>query len=195
MPAAVDFYFDFSSPYGYLASLEVDSLAARHGRVAAWRPILLGVVFKTTGQSPLLNQPLRGPYARHDLERTARRLGVPYRLPEPFPVNAIAASRAFYWLQDRDPAAALAFARRVFAAVFVDGRDIGPPAVVADLAGVKGVAAALDDPAVKDRLRREVEAAMARGVFGSPTLVVDGEPFWGFDRFADVERWLAGGPW
>lgn len=195
MPAPIDFYFDFSSPYGYFASLEVESLAARHGRAVAWRPILLGVVFKTTGQSPLLNQPLRGAYARRDLERTARRLRAPYRLPDPFPINAMAASRAFYWLHGRDPAGAVAFAREVFHAIFAEGRDMGPPAAVIELARVDGLAAALDDPAVKARLKDEVDAAMALGVFGSPTLAVDGEPFWGYDRLADVERWLAAGGW
>jgi 2-hydroxychromene-2-carboxylate isomerase len=195
LAAPIEFYFDFSSPYGYFASLEVDALAARHGRAAAWRPILLGVVFKTTGQSPLLLQPLRGAYAKRDLARTARRLGVPYTIPAAFPINAIAASRAFYWLHDRDPTAAVAFAHKVFAAIFAEGHDMSPPAAVIDLARTEGLAQALDDPAVKARLKDEVDRAMALGVFGSPTLVIDGEPFWGYDRFSDAERWLATGGW
>ncbi|MSP83364.1 MAG: 2-hydroxychromene-2-carboxylate isomerase [Alphaproteobacteria bacterium] len=200
MIAPLDFYFDFSSPYGYLASLEIDELAARHGRAARWRPILLGVVFKTTGQSPLLDQPLRGPYARRDLARTARELGVPFRLPDIFPINAMAASRAYYWFDSQDPAKARAFAQGVFAAIFVEGRDLGPPANVIALArdaGLAGpeIADALNDTAVKDRLRAEVDAAMARGVFGSPVIMVDDEPFWGFDHLPQVERWLTRGGW
>ena len=200
MVKAIDFYFDFSSPYGYFASLEVDALAERHGRTVTWRPILLGVLFKTTGQSPLLDQPLRGAYARRDLERTARRLGVPFTIPAAFPINALQASRAFYWLVDRDERIGRDFARAVFYAIFAEGRDLGPAQAVIALAGALGrpaeeISAALGDPGVKDRLRRKVDAALADGIFGSPTVVVDGEPFWGFDRFADVERWLATGGW
>jgi len=200
MADPIDFYFDFSSPYGYFASLGVDALAARHGRTATWRPILLGVVFKVTGQSPLLDQPLRGAYARRDLERTARRLGIPYRVPDAFPINALQASRAYYWLTGRDTGAARAFAKAVFHAIFAEGRDMGPADAVIALAetiGLAGpeVAGALNDPAVKARLKAEVDAALARGVFGSPTLVVDGEPFWGFDRLDDVEPWLRTGGW
>jgi 2-hydroxychromene-2-carboxylate isomerase len=200
MTAPIDFYFDFSSPYGYLASLVIDDLAARHGRAVAWRPILLGVVFKTTGQSPLLDQPLRGEYARRDIARAARELGAPFRLPETFPINAMAASRAFYWLAGGSAARAREFARAAFAAIFVEGCDMGPPPAVIALARAKGfdadaMAKALEEQAVKDRLRSEVEAAMARGVFGSPYVVVDGEPFWGLDHLPQVERWLATGGW
>jgi 2-hydroxychromene-2-carboxylate isomerase len=70
-PAPIDFYFEFSSPYGYLASLRIDDIAAKHGRKAVWRPFLLGVVFQITGHSPLTNQPLRGDYARLDFDRSA----------------------------------------------------------------------------------------------------------------------------
>ncbi|MEX2649342.1 MAG: 2-hydroxychromene-2-carboxylate isomerase [Alphaproteobacteria bacterium] len=200
MSAPLDFYFDFSSPYGYFASLAIDDLAARHGRGVAWRPILLGVVFKTTGQSPLLSQPLRGAYARRDLERTARELGIRYQVPAAFPINGIAASRAFYWLDERDPGAAEALVHAVFGAIFAEGRDMGPAEAVVALAKAKGLAGdelagALEDPAVKVRLKAEVDAALARGIFGSPTVVVDGEAFWGFDHFAQIERWLQSGGW
>ena len=195
----IDFYFDFSSPYGYFASLGIDALAARYGREVRWRPFLLGVVFKTTGQSPLLLQPLRGPYAKRDLERTARLIGRPYRLPDSFPINAMAASRAFYWLEASDAERAKGFARAVFHAIFGEGRDMGPPAAVVELAKAKGfandLAVAINDQAVKDRLRAEVDSALARGVFGSPYVIVDDEPFWGFDRFPQIERWLETGGW
>jgi len=196
----IDFYFDFSSPYGYLASTRIDALAARHGRAVVWRPFLLGVAFKTTGQAPAVEPPLRGPYHRHDFARSARLLGVPFSMPAVFPFAALAASRAYYWLVDRDPARARALARAVYRAAFAEGRDATAPATVAELAAPLGVdpaalLAALADPAVKDRLKRETEAALAGGVFGSPFIVVDGEPFWGHDRLDQVERWLATGGW
>src|SRR3546814_12790894 len=93
MPAPIDFYFDFSSPYGYLAAEQVDALAARHGRGVAWRPILLGVVFQQTGGQPLLNIPLKGGYARHALARSARLLGLPFRLPAGFPFLSCSEAR------------------------------------------------------------------------------------------------------
>ena len=106
MANPIDFYFDFSSPYGYFASTKIDDLAARHGRSVVWRPILLGAVFKITGQQPLPTIPLKGSYAAHDLARSARLFKVPFKLPTKFPVGATAPSRAFYWVSDRDPALA-----------------------------------------------------------------------------------------
>ena len=200
MADPIDFYFDFSSPYGYLASTRIDALAARHGRAVVWRPFLLGVAFKTTGQAPAVEPPLRGPYHRHDFARSARLLGVPFKMPAVFPFAALAASRAYYWLVDRDPDQARALARAIYHAAFGEGRDVTSPETIAELAAPLGVdpsalLAALGEPAVKDRLRRETEAALARGVFGSPFIVVDGEPFWGHDRLDQVERWLAAGGW
>ena len=88
-PAPIDFYFDFSSPYGYLAAHRIDGIAESHGREVMWRPFLLGVVFATTGQSPLIGQPLRGAYALHDMQRGARALGIPFAMPENFPVLSL----------------------------------------------------------------------------------------------------------
>ena len=198
--APIDFYFDFSSPYGYFASHRIDGIAAKHGREVAWRPYLLGVVFQTTGQKPLVEQPLRGDYARHDFERCARFYGIPFAFPARFPVMSLAPARAFYWLVDDDPAAAKALAKAIYDAYFNGGADISKPETVIALAeplGVDGeaLAAALGDDAVKARLKAETEQAIARGAFGSPFVIVDGEPFWGADRLDQVDLWLEGGGW
>ncbi|HUL08041.1 MAG TPA: 2-hydroxychromene-2-carboxylate isomerase [Candidatus Acidoferrum sp.] len=200
MPEPIEFYFDFSSPYGYLASTRIDALAEKHGRSVTWRPFLLGVAFKATGQQPLVEQPLRGPYHRRDFARSARLLGVRFQLPEPFPFPSLAACRAFYWLTDRDPALAKALARAVYHAAFGLGRDMRAAEAVAEAAQPLGIdpaalLAAINDPPVKERLRVETEAALARGVFGSPFIIIDGEPFWGHDRLEQVDRWLATGGW
>jgi len=200
MPEPIEFYFDFSSPYGYLASTRIDALAEKHGRSVTWRPFLLGVAFKATGQQPLVEQPLRGPYHRRDFARSARLLGVRFQLPEPFPFPSLAACRAFYWLTDRDPALAKALARAVYHAAFGLGRDMRAAEAVAEAAQPLGIdpaalVAAINDPPVKERLRVETEAALARGVFGSPFIIIDGEPFWGHDRLEQVDRWLATGGW
>ena len=198
MSEPIEFYFDFSSPYSYLASEKIDALAAKHGRKVKWKPILLGIVFKTTGAVPLTQAPMKGDYSRHDFERSARFLDVPFKLPEKFPVATQAAARAYYWLHDRDCALARRFAHAVFCAFYVAGRDISDTATVLNLAAALGVneeelATALAGQELKDRLRTEVEAAIARGVFGAPYIVIDGEPFWGADRLPQVERWLETG--
>jgi len=198
MPAPIDFHFDFSSPYGYLGAELIEAVAARHGRTVNWRPLLLGVIFRETGGAPLTEVPLKGAYSKRDFERSARFHGVPFRMPSRFPVPAQAPSRIVLWLRGKEPALAGRVAKALYRAYFVDDRDISDPdvaAAVAARAGVDAAAAraAVDDPAVKDALRREVAQAIAAGVFGSPFVIVDGEPFWGVDRFPQLDRWLAAG--
>lgn len=200
MTKPIDFYFDFSSPYGYFAANVIDDLAARHGRVVVWRPILLGAVFKITGGQPLPTIPLKGSYAAHDLTRSARLFKVPFKMPSRFPISGTAPSRAFYWIGDRDPALARRIALSLYHAYFAEDRDISNPEVTGNVAAKAGVdkaelLQALNEPAVKERLKNEVDAAIEHGVFGSPYVVVDGEPFWGSDRLDQVERWLQSGGW
>ncbi len=201
MTSPIDFYFDFSSPYGYLATARVEEVAAKHGRAVSWRPTLLGIAFQKTGQSPLISQPVRGPYFKHDLERMARDYAIPFVWPENFPFHSVAASRAFYWLDDQDSALAVRFARHVFQNYWGEGRDVAKPQQLADATcdalGIDADAmlTALADSAVKDRLRAEVDQALAKGIFGSPMFDVDGELFWGCDKFGEIDRWLATGGW
>ena len=199
MPLPLDFYFDFSSPYGYLAAMKIDELAARHGRAVRWRPVLLGAVFKVTGGKPLPSLPLKGDYAKIDMPRSARFLGLAYRQPSKFPIASQAPARAVYWLDAHDEAGARALSKALYRAYFVDDRDISSPAVTAEIAATLGhapdaVLAAINEPSIKERVRSETDAAIQRGVFGSPYIVIDGEPFWGVDRFDQIERWLANGP-
>ena len=200
MANSIDFYFDFSSPYGYFASAKIDDLAAKHGRDVTWRPILLGAVFKITGGQPLPTIPLKGSYSAHDLQRSARLFKMSFKMPTKFPIGSTAPARAFYWLNDRDPAAARKLALALFHAYFAEDRDISNPEVTGNVAAKLGVdkvelAQALNEPAVKERLRSEVAAAIERGVFGSPYFIIDGEPFWGSDRLEQVDRWLESGGW
>ena len=200
MSGAIQFYFDFSSPYGYFASLEVDAVGERCGRAVAWKPIMIGSAFKASGNLPLVEQPLKGAYARHDWERMARMLKAPYRLPDRFPVPALPPSRAFWWLAERDEVQAKAYARAVYHAYFAENRDISEVAVATELAGRLGIDAAaletaIQEPHWKQRLKDETEAAIAAGVFGSPFVIADGEGFWGADRLPMIEGWLKSGGW
>jgi 2-hydroxychromene-2-carboxylate isomerase len=200
VPAPLDFYFEFASPYGYLASLRVDAIAAAHGREVAWRPIMLGAAMRLTGGGPNMSLPLKGPYLLHDAPRFARLLGVPLKIPPVMPANSLAVSRAYWWLEAQDADMAKGFAQAAYHAHWADGRDISTPEQVAGIGEILGLPAgeliaATRDPAIKAKLKEETDRSIERGVFGSPFIFVDGEPFWGADRLDQVERWLATGGW
>ena len=204
MAKALDFYFDFSSPYGYLASEQIETLAAKHGRTVNWHPILLGAVFKITGQVPLTMAPVKGDYATMDFARSAREHNIHFEMPASFPIGAIAASRASWWLLKHEEAAvnekSAAFIRACYRAYFSEGRDITNVETLSDIATSMGIdaaamVAACGEQAIKDLLRDQVNAAIERGVFGSPIFIVDDEMFWGHDRLEQVDRWIGTGGW
>lgn len=199
MPAPIEFYFDFSSPYAYLASEKIEAIATRFGRSVAYKPILLGAIFKTLGGAPLTEVRLKGDYSRRDFARSARFAGVPFNLPTPFPIGTVAAARGLLWLQSQGSSKSVSYVHRCFRAYFAEGRDLSQPEVLAEVArdlGIdpKALAAGTQEPAVKDRLKALNDEALARGVFGAPFIFVDGEPFWGHDRLPQIERWLERGP-
>ncbi|MDB5359889.1 MAG: DSBA-like thioredoxin domain protein [Rhodospirillales bacterium] len=202
-PAPIDFYFDFISPFGYFASLRIDALAASHGRTVEWRSMLVGVtVLKVMGLKPLMEIPLRGDYLKHDAARYMRRHGIVMKRPiaRP-PTSPVIAGRAFHWLRVHAPDRARAAAAALYAAYWVEDIPLDTVELVADIAGL-GVAA--DRRAVLDGiasgeaaalLRQEVDASIARGIFGSPSFLVDGELFFGVDKLDLLEEWLAIGGW
>ena len=201
MAAPIDFYFDFSSPYGFMASEKIEALATAHGRAVQWCPVLLGVVFKQTGAAPLTQIPLKGDYSRRDMARSAKYHGIAgFRMPSKFPIPSQAAARIVLWARLQDAALAGRIVHALYRAYFVEDIDISDPDNAISIAAKCGMEpavarAAIDDPAIKDALRRGNEEAIAKGVFGSPYVVVDGEPFWGMDRLDQVQRWLATGGW
>ena len=200
MSDPIEFYFDFSSPYGYLAGECIDAIVARHGRDVTWRPYLMGVAMKVTGSSPVVNRPMMGAYSRRDMQRSARRLQVPFRFPEPFPIATIAACRAVYWMERANADGAKPLAKALYRAYFVDGRNISEPDVVADVASESGadrdaLLTGIQEPEIKERLKEVTNNAIERGIFGSPFFMVDEEPFWGHDRMDEVDRWLETGGW
>ncbi|HPI61128.1 2-hydroxychromene-2-carboxylate isomerase [Zoogloea sp.] len=199
MSAPIDFYFDFSSPYGYLASEQIDALGARHGRAVMWHAIVLDAQFQPQGGMKIPAALMRTEYVRRDVERSSAYFGIPYKAPVPYPVHTEHAARAFQWLSDRNPDEARSFAHAVFRAYFVEGRNIAETAVLLEIAEAlkldrEDVSAAFSDAATKARLKAEIDLAEARGVFGSPFFIVEGEGFWGNDRLPQLDRWLANGP-
>lgn len=196
MPEPIVFFFEFTSPYAYLAAQRVDAAAARGGRAVDWKAISLGHVLKTRGVSREDLPKEKLDYIRYDARRAAEMLGFPLRTPEVFPVDAKAARLAFFRLKARDPQLAAAFARAVYARYWGEGRDISTPpqlaAAAADLGvGADEIAAALEDAAAKRAMIDATNDAIARGVFGAPSFIVDGELFWGQDRIEMMEWRLA----
>lgn len=197
MAEPVTFYFDFSSPYSYFAAQKIDSTIEACGREVRWKPFLLGALFKITGSQPLNTTPMKGEYCLQDWKRLGKMTKTPWTMPDPFPIPTQAAGRAFYWLDDQDPALAKAFALAAFKTYFGEGRSIMAPEKVIEIAesvGADGGALsdALSEASVKQRLKDETQAAIDAGVFGAPFFIVDGESFWGSDRMWMIKRWLQG---
>ena len=196
----VDFYFDFSSPYSYIASEWIEALAARHGRTVRWKAILLGATFQASGLKSPVSYPMKREYALRDFERSARFAGVPLKVPEHFPIPTQNAARVFWWLHARGETTARHWARHCLRAYFARGVDLSDTTALKGLAVEFGLGAAeaeavWNDPTWKNRLKLTNDAAIAAGVFGAPFFVIDGEPFWGNDRRAQIERWLDKGPY
>lgn len=199
MKPAIDFWFDFSSPYSYIASEWIAAMAARHGRPVQWKAMLLGATFQVSGLQPPANFPMKREYLFRDLQRSAAYAGVPLTMPEPFPIPTQNAARVFWWLNADDPARAVAWARCALRAYFTRGVNLSDPAALRALCAEAGLdtaaaEAAWNDPQWKAALKDANDAAIAAGVFGAPFFFIDGEPFWGNDRQAQMETWLESGP-
>lgn len=195
----IDFYFDFASPYGYFMSEKIDALAARHGRVVTWRPILLFAALRSLGLPPPFEHPVKLEYITADFERSAKFLQVDYRLPPAFPALTQYGARAFYLLNNKRPNTAVPFAQAVLRAYFREGRDISNIEVVAQMVGdqtasfgsVADVRDLLKSTAAKTMLQGAITKAVEKRVFGSPFVVIDGEAFFGVDRLPQIAHKLA----
>jgi 2-hydroxychromene-2-carboxylate isomerase len=198
----IRFWFDFISPYGYLASLRIDELAARHGRTVHWHPLLVGVtVLRTMGLKPLMDTPLKKDYAVREIARYTRRHGVALRRDiAAAPMNPLPAGRAFAWLRAHAPEHAKPFARAVFHAVWAEAHDVVERDALIACAERSATPTELIDDAIAAPdagalLRAEVQGAIDAGAFGSPFIVVDDEPFFGVDKLELIDEWLARGGW
>jgi 2-hydroxychromene-2-carboxylate isomerase len=199
---SLDFYFDFISPFGYLASLRVDDLAARHRRKCRWQSMLLGIsVLKVMGMRPLTQIPLKGDYLGIDLARYLRHHKLTLaRTRDMTPSNPIPAGRTFHWIDHHDQALAKTVAKAMLDAYWRDGEDIGSPEAVIAIARRAGADAealqrGLASGEADRLLRAAVDRSLAHGVFGSPFFIVDGEPFFGLEKMELVDEWLASGGW
>ena len=201
-PAPIQFYFDFISPFGYFASLRIEALAARHGRTVEWHAMLLGVsVMKVMGLKPLMDTPLKGPYIAREMRRYVRKHGLAIgRKPDDPVMDPRAAGRAFHWVKQHRPELAAQLAHAIYHAYWGEGQDLSTAEAISLLPLPDGLdrdtlREAIDSDEARTLLREAVDASLKAGVFGSPTVVVDGEPFWGVQNLELVEEWLSQGGW
>ncbi|MCC1496199.1 2-hydroxychromene-2-carboxylate isomerase [Alcanivorax sp. 1008] len=194
MSKQIECFFDFGSPATYLVWTQLPALAAKHNAKLVWRPMLLGAVFKATGnQSPAMN-PAKGRYMLVDFQRYAESYGVPMKFSPFFPINTMMLMRGAVALQE-DPRFD-DYLNTVFTAIWVEEQNMGQPEVVASVLQKAGfdaqvLLAQCSDEAVKEKLKANTEEAVARGAFGAPTIYIDGEMFFGQDRLPMIEKALS----
>jgi len=193
MSKTIECFFDFGSPATYLAWTQLPALAAKYNAKLVWRPMLLGAVFKATGnQSPAMN-PAKGRYMLMDFQRYAKSYGVPMTFNPFFPINTMTLMRGAVALLD-DPRFN-DYLRTVFTAIWVEEQNMGQPDIVASVLekadfDAHTLLARCSEDAVKEKLKVNTEEAVARGAFGAPTIYVDGEMFFGQDRLPMIESAL-----
>lgn len=196
MDKVVEFFFDVGSPTTYLAYTQLPPIAAECDARIDWRPMLLGGVFKATGNTSPVTVPAKGRWMSDDIARWARRYGVPFSFNPHFPINTLTLMRGAAGLQLRQPGDFPRYLGVVFNAMWVAPRNLGDAAVLASTLAEGGFdpdafGALVADPEVKARLVANTEEAVARGVFGAPTFFVGRQMFFGQDRLDFVREALA----
>jgi 2-hydroxychromene-2-carboxylate isomerase len=182
----IDFFYEFASPYSYVAAMRLDSLAAAEGVAVHWHPFLLGPIFKAQGwnTSPFNLHPAKGRYMLRDCERLCAELGLIFGLPHPFPQNSLFAARVA--LVALEQGWGEEFSRRVYLAQF-EGREIAAPEVIGTIVTALGHDAAAtlgcaQGDEIKAKLRAATDKAQQLGIFGAPSFIASGELYWGNDR-------------
>jgi 2-hydroxychromene-2-carboxylate isomerase len=193
MTHTVEFFYDYGSPASYLAWAQLPALCDRNGARLMRRPMLLGGVFKATSNASPATVPAKGRWMFEDLARHAAQAGVPFQMNPHFMINTLMAMRGAVWAAQQGVLDA--YDRAVFTATWATGRNTGDAQELARVIGEAGLdasawAAAIQSDAVKQGLIANTEEAVARGVFGAPTMFVGGQMHFGQDRLAWVERVL-----
>jgi 2-hydroxychromene-2-carboxylate isomerase len=187
MSKTVEFLFDLGSPTTYLAYTQLPAICKQTDSQLIYIPILLGGVFKATGNASPATIPAKGRHMIQDLDRYARRYGVPLKFNPHFPINTLMLMRAVTGIQLHHPERFIAFIDCLFNALWVDGRNLNDPETVAAVLNGNGfdpneVLALTADETVKATLKDNTEKAVQRGVFGVPSMFVDSQLYFGQDR-------------
>ncbi|MEE2788085.1 MAG: 2-hydroxychromene-2-carboxylate isomerase [Myxococcota bacterium] len=179
MRSKIQFFYDVASPYSYLAAHRILTLTDEVQ--FEWCPILLGGIFKATGNTSPALLPARAQYIIHDLERWAQRHGTPFTYSSSFPHHSLVAMRALTAVDDSDR---VALSMKVFRAAWVDNLDISQVDVLVHIFGDRAerILKETQNPVVKNALKAMTQRAIDQGAFGAPSFVVDGALYWGNDR-------------
>jgi 2-hydroxychromene-2-carboxylate isomerase len=191
MANPIVFYFDFASPYAYMALDGIEAIGRRANRPVEWRPVLVWAVLKALKVAPPMDTEAKRHYLLMDMQRSANFLGVPYRQPSRLPASAHLATRLYLSVAEQDEAKAKVLGLDIFRAFFVEDRDITDAGVVAGIAARHGIDADAADmgmtgPRGRALLSAMIDRALADGVIGSPYFIIDGEPFFGADRLPQI---------
>lgn len=196
MQKTAEFFFDVGSPAAYLAWTQMPALCAQAGATLVYRPMLLGGVFQATGNASPMMVPAKGSYMAVDLGRFAKRYGVSFRINPHFPINTLSLMRAVIGVQLRQPERFDALLDALYPALWANGANLNDPAVTAALLveaefDPAAIFALTNDADIKAALKANTEEAVARGVFGAPTVFVGDAMFFGQDRLDFVREALA----
>lgn len=197
-PAPLEFYFDFSSADAYFASERIKDIARRYDRPIQWQVMLLPRLYQRMGATLPVETPQQKAYLMHDLDRSSRFHKLLFRFPDPYPITTELAARALLWMQEHAPHRTQAFVHLMFRSYFVSRIDISKLEALLAMTKVLRIdIAALEASLLSDAytvaLQQQTDAAFARGVCGAPYILVEDEPFLGFERLNQLEAWIARG--
>jgi 2-hydroxychromene-2-carboxylate isomerase len=192
----IEFLFDFGSPATYLAYTQLPAIAAQTDAKIVFQPILLGGVFKSSGNTSPVSVPAKAKWMFQDLSTWAKRYGVPFSLNPNFPINTLALMRGAVGIQMKYPERFVPYLEAIFKAAWVDQVNLNDPTVLDQVLGSlfpdpAAFSALVGDPVVKTALIANTEAAVERGVFGAPTFFVNGQMHFGQDRLEFVREALS----
>jgi len=195
MGKKVEFYFDFSSPYTYIASTRIEKICEDNGADLEWKPFLLGGVFNEIGSVPAIQIDNKFRYLRQDFEQSAIYYGVDFKFPDLFPLNSVRSMRGAFAAQEKGKL--VEYTHEMFRLYWTQGIDLSKADILGETVANIGIDTEwfvnrIAEQDIKDKLREETNTAIERGVFGAPTMFVDDQMFWGNDRLDFLDRYLKG---
>ena len=195
MAKKVEFYYDFSSPYTYIASTRIEKLCEDNGAELEWKPFLLGGVFNEIGSVPAVQIDNKFTYLRRDFELCAKYYGADFNFPDLFPLNSVRSMRGAFAAQEQGKL--VDYTHEMFRLYWTEGLDLSKPEILGDAVSNVGIDSEwfvnrIGEQEIKDKLRDETNIAIERGVFGAPTMFVDDQMFWGNDRLDFLDKYLKG---
>ncbi len=193
MSKTVEFFYDFSSPYTYLASKRIEGVCERNGAALEWRPFLLGGVFNEVGFVPAIEIHNKFEYIKTDTANCAKIYGIDFNFPELFPLHSVKGMRGAFAAAELNKIAE--YSHRLFDLYWQEGKDINQDEVFIPALKELGIdtewfLGRIAEQEIKDKLRQSTSEAVSRGVFGAPTFFVDDKMYWGNDRIDHLERYL-----